>query len=103
MPGVKRVEHSFSVEMKSKRHVKNISISEEAHDRVLFEGNLGELVELSLVEDDVLEFIGVNGVLRIDLTEERIRKLLACKRRKSSLSSEVGSYTSTKNERKVVG
>ncbi len=96
MPGVRRVEHSFSVEMKSKRYVKSISISDEAHDRVLFEGNIGELVELSLVEGDVLEFIGVNGVLRIDLTEDQLRKLLACKRRMSSLSSEVGSYTSTK-------
>lgn len=95
MPGVRRVEHSFSVEMRSKRYVKSISISDEAHDRVLFEGNLGELVELSLVEGDVLEFIGVNGVLRIDLTEERLRKLLACKRRRSSLSAEEGRYRNT--------
>jgi hypothetical protein len=96
MPGVRWVEHSFSVEMRSKRFVKSISISDEAHDRVLFEGNLGELVELSLAEGDVLEFIGVNGVLRIDLTEEQLRKILACKHRESSLSSEVGSYISTK-------
>ena len=68
------LEHSFSVEMKSKKHVKNISISDEAHDRVLFEGNLGKLKELSLVEGDVLEFIGANGVLRIGLTLEIIRK-----------------------------
>jgi len=92
------VEHSFSVEMWSKRHVRSISISDEAHDRVLFEGSLGELVELSLAEGDVLEFVGVNGVLRIDLTEEQLRKMLTCKRRGSSLSSEVGSYTNTKKE-----
>jgi hypothetical protein len=49
MLGVKNLEHSFSVEMKSKRHVKSISISDEAHDRVLFEGSLGELLGLSLV------------------------------------------------------
>jgi len=76
MLGVKNVEHTFSVEMKSKKHVKSISISDEAHDRVLFEGNLGELLELSLVEGDVLEFIGVNGVLRVGLTEEQLRKAL---------------------------
>lgn len=69
------MEHTFSVEMKSKRYVKNISISDEAHDRVLFEGNLGELLELSVVED-VLEFIGVNGVLRVGLTEDQLRKAL---------------------------
>lgn len=76
MLGVKNLEHSFSVEMKSKRYVKSISISDETHDRVLFEGNLGELMELSLVEGDVLEFTGVNGVLRVTITEEQLRKTL---------------------------
>jgi len=70
------LEHTFSVEMKSKKHVKSISISDEAHDRVLFEGNLGELLELSFVEGDVLEFVGVNGVLRVAVTEEQLRKAL---------------------------
>jgi hypothetical protein len=98
MLGVRWVEHSFSVEMRSKRFVKGISISDEAHDRVLFEGNLGELVELSLAEGDVLEFMGVNGVLRIDLTEEQLRKMLTCKRLGSSLSSELGSYTNTNKQ-----
>jgi len=73
---VKNVEHVFSIEMKSKKFVKNISISDEAHDRVLFEGNLGELLELSIVECDVLEFIGVNGVLRVGLSKEQLRKAL---------------------------
>ena len=73
---VKILEHTFSVEMKSKRYVKSISISDEAHDRVLFEGNLGELLELSIVEGDVLEFIGVNGVLRIGITEKQLWKAL---------------------------
>ena len=70
------LKHTFSVEMKSKRYVKSISISDEAHDRVLFEGNLGELQELSHVEGDVLEFVGVNGVLRVAVTEEQLRKAL---------------------------
>ena len=84
--------------MKSKKYVKSISISDEARDRVLFEGDLGELRELTLSEGDVLEFIGVNGILRIGLTEEQLRKTLVNKRQKSSLSSEVGSYTSTKKK-----
>jgi len=69
------LEHTFSLEIKSKKFVKNISISDEAHDRVLFEGNLGELLELSLVED-VLELVGANGVLRVGLTEDQLRKAL---------------------------
>ena len=71
------LDHTFSVEMRSKSHVKSISISDEAHDRVLFEGNLGELLELSFAEGGVLEFMGVNGVLRVAVTEEQLRKALA--------------------------
>ena len=70
------MEHTFSVEMRSKRFVKNISISDEAHDRVLFEGNLGELLELSLVEGNVLEFVVVNGVLRVAVAEKQLQKKL---------------------------
>ena len=72
---------TFSIEIKSKRHVKSISISDEAHERVLFEGDLGVLQELSLVEGDVLEFTGVNGILRIDVTEEQLHQVLTRKSR----------------------
>ena len=68
------LEHVFSIEMKSKRFVKNISISNETHDLVLFEGNLGKLLGISLVEGDVLELIGINGVLRVNLTLEQLQE-----------------------------
>jgi hypothetical protein len=68
--------HSFSVEMRSRKHVKNVAISEEARGLVLFEGELGELEELSLIEGHMLEIKGANGVLRIDLSEEELRKAL---------------------------
>jgi len=68
------MEHSFSIEMKSKKHVKHISLSNESHDRVLFEGFLGKLKEISLVEGAVLEVKGANGVLRIDLSEDELRR-----------------------------
>jgi hypothetical protein len=73
---VRTMEHIFSVEMNSKNQVKNISISNEAHDRVLFEGSIGQLLELSLVESNVLEFIGTKGVLRVAVTEEQLRSAL---------------------------
>ena len=74
-PGCDALEHSLSVEIKSKEYVRSISISNETRDRVLFEGNLGELVDLSFVEGDVLEFIGVNGIFRINVTLEQLRRL----------------------------
>jgi len=73
---VEKLDHTFSVEMESKSHVKSISISDEAYDRVLFEGNLGELLEISFEEGNVLELVGVNGVLRVSMVEAQLRKAL---------------------------
>jgi len=75
-----KMEHAFSIEMKSKKHVKHISLSNESHEHVLFEGSLGELEELSMIEGAVLEVRGANGVLRIDLSEEELRKMLSQKK-----------------------
>jgi len=74
------VGHAFSVEMKSKRHVKHIFISDEAHERVLFEGFLGELEELGIIEGAMLEVRGTNEVLRIDLSEGELQKVLSKKK-----------------------
>jgi hypothetical protein len=95
MLSMRSLEHIFNIEMKSKQYVKNLSISDEAHDRVLFEGNLGRLIELSYVEGDVLELVGVNGVLRVNLTREQLQEIIKSASRVNP-SSEVGSYTSTK-------
>ena len=70
------MEHIFSIEMNSKKHVKNISLSDDTYDRVLFEGNLGKLLELSVAEGDVFELIGDNGVLRVSLTKEQLQQAL---------------------------
>ena len=69
-------DHGFSVEMKSKQYVRNISISDESHDRVLFEGNLGKLLSVLLVEGGILELVGDNGVLRVAVTEGQLRRAL---------------------------
>ena len=66
------LKHAFSVEMNSKVYVKKISISDEAHDLVIFEGDLGELIGIQLVEGDVLEFTGINAVLRVSVTKEQL-------------------------------
>jgi hypothetical protein len=75
-----KMEHAFSIEMNSKKHVKHISVSDEPHDRVLFEGSLGELEEVFMVEGAVLEIKGANGILRIDLSEDELQKILAHKK-----------------------
>jgi len=77
-----KMEHTFSIEMKSKKHVRHISLSNESHEHVLFEGSLGELKELSMVEGAILEIKGTNGVLRIDLSEDELRRTLSRKSRR---------------------
>lgn len=69
------MDRGFTAEISSKKYVKNISISNEAHDRVLFEGVIGELEELYMVEDKVLEIKGTEGTLRIDISREELARI----------------------------
>ena len=85
------LKHEFSIEMKSKKYVKNITISDRTHDRVVFEGDLGEFESLTLVDDYVLEFIGANGVLRLAVTEQQLQNALTEKQEQSASGSTSGS------------
>jgi hypothetical protein len=60
----------FSVEIESRKHLTNVSISNEPHELVLIEGFLGEFSEIETIEDALIQFKGVNGVLRIDLSKD---------------------------------
>jgi hypothetical protein len=71
----KEGNHAFSIELKSKEFLRNVMISNRTGETVLIEGFLGELEELSLVEDAMLELRGSNGVLRIDVKENELGKL----------------------------
>jgi hypothetical protein len=70
----------FSVEIRSKNHVKSISISNDARDRVFFEGDLGVLEELVMVEGGMLKVRGTNGVLRVELSREELLNVLRTER-----------------------
>ena len=51
-------------------------ISDTSPERVLFEGSLGQLRTISLIEGITLEIQGVHGVLRVDLLEADIHEML---------------------------
>lgn len=70
------MEHTFSVEVKSKKDVKNLSLSNDSPDHVLFEGRLGELEQICLVEDAVLELRGTKATIRVDLSRDEVGRLL---------------------------
>ena len=58
-------ERMFSIELRSKGDVKNISL--DGDEKVLIEGSIGSLIRARFLEDLVLELVGSNGELRVDL------------------------------------
>jgi len=69
-------KRSFCVELNSRDQIKRVSLPDGSGDRLMIEGFLGELEELSLVEGIMLEMRGQYGVLKIDLSEAELRKML---------------------------
>jgi hypothetical protein len=66
-------ERVFTVELKSKRQLKNVTLTNGSADSVLVEGSIGEFVQATFVEGIVLEVIGRNGNLRLDLAQDEIK------------------------------
>jgi hypothetical protein len=67
-------ERIFTVELKSKNSLKNVTLANGSGDSVLIEGTIGELLQATFAEGVVLEVVGKNGVLRLDLREDDIKK-----------------------------
>ena len=67
-------ERVFSVELKSKRHLKNVTLTNGTDDSVLVEGTIGKLVHATFEDGIVLEVVGKKGTLRLDLGEDEIKK-----------------------------
>jgi hypothetical protein len=70
------MEHVFSIEMKSKKFVNNLSVSKDSRNNVYFEGFLGDIKELGFIDGKMLEIKGVNGTFRIDINIEKIRTIM---------------------------
>jgi hypothetical protein len=67
-------ERIFSVELKSKAHLKNITMTNGSSESVLIEGTLGKLERARFAEGIILEIVGSNGILRVDIGEGEIKK-----------------------------
>ena len=59
----------FTIELKSGSDLKKLSVPNGA-ERFLMEGTIGSLKRADFVEDAVLELVGSEGVLRVDLSRE---------------------------------
>jgi hypothetical protein len=67
-------EHSFSVELKTEGAVKRMSFLDKENGQVFFEGCLGKLTSINMVEGVMLEIEGDNGTLRLDITQKEIEQ-----------------------------
>jgi hypothetical protein len=68
-------ERFFSVELKSKVNLKNVTVRESSQENVLVEGTLGKLQHAEFADGVVLEVFGDKGVLRVNLTIDDIKKI----------------------------
>ena len=67
-------ERSFSIELKPKVNLRNITLNNGSRENALIEGTIGELEHAEFVEDVVLEVQGRKGVLRIDISESEVKR-----------------------------
>jgi hypothetical protein len=65
-------ERYFSIELNNKTNIKNLALTNNHHENVLIEGNLGELQYASFSEGVILEVVGDKGILRINLLPSEI-------------------------------
>jgi hypothetical protein len=67
-------ERFFSIELKSRVNLKNVTLTNGGHENVLVEGTIGQLLRAEFAEDVILEVVGDKGVLRINLCQDEIKK-----------------------------
>jgi hypothetical protein len=66
-------ERFFSVELKSKTDLKNVTMTNGCWENVSIEGTIGRLRRASFVDGVVLEVLCDKGILRIDLDQDEIK------------------------------
>lgn len=69
----KTTERFFSVELKSKTNLKNVTLTNNGPETVLVEGTIGTLQHAGFADALILEVVGDKGVLRINLCQEDIK------------------------------
>ena len=78
-------ERMFIIELKSKGDLKNASLAGD--EKILIEGSIGSLIRAQFVEDLVLEVIGSNGVLRMDLAMKDLERSIRSENSKKNRGS----------------
>jgi hypothetical protein len=64
----------FSIELKSKANLENVTLSNAGPENVLIEGTIGPLQSVTFTDGVVLEVVCDEGILRINLTQDEIKQ-----------------------------
>ncbi|HTY74632.1 MAG TPA: hypothetical protein VMD05_03600 [Candidatus Nanoarchaeia archaeon] len=80
-------EHSFSVELKTEGAIKRMSFLEKENGQVFFEGCLGKLTSINMVEGVLLQIEGDNGSFRLDITQKEIEQGIIRKKSESMVNN----------------
>ena len=64
----------FSIQMNSKKNLDKIIVDNDKQG-ILIEGDLGDLIDLSLLEDKLLEVQFSHGILRLEINQLEILNL----------------------------
>ena len=67
----------FTIDLKSRDHLKSLAIPHDRTGNVLIIGALGTLKTIGLTEDSLLEVDGENGFLRLDISRQELMQLLS--------------------------
>lgn len=67
----KEKQRVFTIELRSKSDVRSVSL--DGDEKVYIQGSLGALKYAHFVDDLVLEVIGSNGELRVDLANNDLK------------------------------
>lgn len=63
----------FTIELRSRRSIDDLSLDFGKQQGVTFEGTLGVFQSARFVDSMLLEIVGTEGVLRVDLSEGEIQ------------------------------
>lgn len=65
------MDRFFSIQMNSKKDLDKVMINDDKHG-ILIEGDLGNLSEISLIEEKLLEIQFKKGVLRLEINRSEL-------------------------------
>jgi hypothetical protein len=66
-------ERFFSIELRSKTNLKNFALTDGSSEVVLVEGSIGELVQATFAEGMILEIVGKQGAMSINLKRSELK------------------------------